>query len=139
MTCLSNESHVAMIISTILSDVAAWQMHEMQKTETSCEGKGEQFFPLDEPFSVQVCAETFALCNDLLMTILQSQLENLEQPPSSCLYDQLCREGAELTQSMSTLPSPASERVTRFSPVTIGKALLLVRVCVCCIDHIERI
>ena len=83
-----------MIILHILGELSAWQMKRMQKVEESS-GKWElDPMQLEEPYSMEVCPELFALSHRLLTSVLARWL-SVPQHKRVCAYSKKRAENDE--------------------------------------------
>lgn len=113
-----------MILLTCLSELSVWQMHRMQKSDCVVENSDldQNTFPLEEPFSIQVCVEVFQLCQELLSLLLSHRLETKDGLDRGAFYQEL---GQACTSLNNGLPETSE---FKFLPQNMGLAVLQVRI-----------
>ncbi|KAH7476788.1 uncharacterized protein KRP23_7466 [Phytophthora ramorum] len=67
---IKRRSQLGMIILHLLSELSAWQMKRMQKAEEFTGKRELELMQLEEPFSMEICPEFFAISNQLLVSVL---------------------------------------------------------------------
>ncbi|CAI5738662.1 unnamed protein product [Hyaloperonospora brassicae] len=91
---IERRSQLGMIVLHMLGELSAWQMKRMQKAEEPT-GKWElDPMQLEEPYSVEVCPELFALSHRLLTSVLGRWL-SVPQHKQVCAYSKKWAENDE--------------------------------------------
>ncbi|OWZ24751.1 hypothetical protein PHMEG_000101 [Phytophthora megakarya] len=67
---IKRKSQMGTIILHMLSELSAWQMKRMQKAEELTGKRELELMQLEEPFSMEICPEFFAISHRLLVNVL---------------------------------------------------------------------
>ncbi|UIZ21633.1 hypothetical protein KXD40_001326 [Peronospora effusa] len=78
----SNE--LGLIILHMISELSAWQMKRMQKAEEYTGKHKLELMQLEEPFSMEICPELFAISHRLLISVLSGPHQQRQNKTDSC-------------------------------------------------------
>ena len=76
----------------MISELSAWQMKRMQKAEEFTGKQELELMQLEEPFSMEICPEFFAISHRLLISVLSGPHQQRQDKTDSCSQK---REGEE--------------------------------------------
>ncbi|CAH0476328.1 unnamed protein product [Peronospora belbahrii] len=76
MESIKRRSQLGLIILHIISALSAWQMKRMQKAEEFIGKRELELMQLEEPFSIEICPEFFAISHRLLISVLDRWLSD---------------------------------------------------------------
>ncbi|KAG7391282.1 hypothetical protein PHYPSEUDO_005231 [Phytophthora pseudosyringae] len=76
---IKRRSQLGMVILHMLSELSAWQMKRMQKAEEFTGKRELELMQLEEPFSMEICPELFAISHRLLISVLARWLPGVQQ------------------------------------------------------------
>ncbi|GMF12437.1 unnamed protein product [Phytophthora lilii] len=80
-----------MIVLHMLSELSAWQMKRMQKAEEFTGKRELELMQLEEPFSMEICPEFFAISHQLLVSVLGRWISSAQQSAITDLQHE-CKE-----------------------------------------------
>ncbi|KAF4042125.1 F5/8 type C domain [Phytophthora infestans] len=83
LNSVERRSQLGMIILHMLSELSAWQMKRMQKAEELTGKKELELMQLEEPFSIEICPDFFAISHRLLVSILSRWLPSVQEQAKS--------------------------------------------------------
>ncbi|KAF0714254.1 Aste57867_3969 [Aphanomyces stellatus] len=116
---IQTRAQLAMVLLSILSELSVWQMQRMQRPEDFVGRREDELGRLEDPFSIQVCPELFALCYQLLRGLLAPWLD----PAHTDLHDKMAAAAAQFGRALpSVLTSQTLDH--RFTPTAMGQAIL---------------
>lgn len=70
LNSITRRSQLGMIILHMLSELSAWHMKRMQKAEAFTGKRELELMQLEEPFSMEICPDFFAISHRLLTSVL---------------------------------------------------------------------
>eukprot|EP00644_Phytophthora_capsici_P004280 jgi/Phyca11/545230/estExt2_Genewise1Plus.C_PHYCAscaffold_170321 len=79
VSLIKRRSQLGMIILYMLSELSAWQMKRMQKAEEFTGKRELELMQLEEPFSMEICPDLFAISHRLLVSVLARWLPSAQQ------------------------------------------------------------
>ncbi|OQS01504.1 hypothetical protein ACHHYP_00655 [Achlya hypogyna] len=120
LKAIRTRTELAMVLLSVLSELSVWQMQRMQKPEVFVGRREEELSRLEDPFSVQVCPELFALCHDLLETILAPWLSP-HDAGRRARYDHIVDTSGHFQTHLAQAHPPLEQQ---FTPTTMGLAVL---------------
>ncbi|KAG3200454.1 hypothetical protein PC128_g4552 [Phytophthora cactorum] len=79
LSSVKRRSQLGMIVLHMLSELSAWQMKRMQKAEELTGKRELELMQLEEPFSMEICPDFFAISHRLLGSILSRWLPGVQE------------------------------------------------------------
>ncbi|CAI5736154.1 unnamed protein product [Peronospora farinosa] len=81
---IKRRSQLGLIILHMISELSAWQMKRMQKAEEYTGKHKLELMQLEEPFSMEICPELFAISHRLLISVLSGPHQQRQNKTDSC-------------------------------------------------------
>ncbi|KAL7689593.1 putative Galactose-binding-like domain superfamily [Plasmopara halstedii] len=95
LEAIKRRSQLGMIILLMLSEVSTWQMKQMQRAEEFTGKEELKLMQLEEPFSIEICSDFFAISHRLIVNILSRWLTRMEKHLSNSDLDEGENKGSD--------------------------------------------